>query len=85
MLISIMQSNIMNKLDPTVDSDLDGRRNLGNSRPVNGGGVTTSTMGGGMGGGISNSRTGGGIGGGISNSTNAGPHNVRMTINTFSL
>jgi len=52
----------MNKLDPTVDSDLDGRRNLGNSRPVNGGGVTTSA-------------TGGGIGGGISNSTNAGPHN----------
>lgn len=62
----------MNKLDPTVNSDLGGRRNLGNSGLGNGGGVTTST-------------TGGGIGGGISNSTNAGPHNVRTTINSFSL
>ena len=38
----------MNMLDPTVDSDLGGRRNVGNNRHVNGGGVTTSTIGGGI-------------------------------------
>jgi len=58
-------SNIMNKLDPTVDSDLSGRGNVGGNHAVGSGGTTTSTR-------------GGGFSGGISNSTNAGPHNSNL-------
>jgi len=55
-------SNLANKLDPTVDSDLDGRRNIVSSNRTSGahGNTNTSTS------------------GGISTSTNAGPHNSNI-------
>jgi len=64
-------SNIANKLDPRIDSDHDGSRNLG---AANG---TSST------GAYSGTQTGNHIGhtgdrGGISNSTNAGPHDSNL-------
>jgi hypothetical protein len=69
-------SNITNKLDPRIDSDRGGSRNLG---AANG----TST------GAYSGAQTGNHIGhtgdrGGISNSTNAGPHDVRKFLSRTS-
>jgi hypothetical protein len=63
------QSNLANKLDPTVDSDLDGRRNIVSSNRTSGahGNTNTSTS------------------GGISTSTNAGPHNVRNSFRSSML
>ncbi|PMD25499.1 hypothetical protein NA56DRAFT_642489 [Hyaloscypha hepaticicola] len=64
-------SNIANKLDPTVDSDLDGSRNLGarsNERTAGYSGTTTGN----------NVTSHTGTHGGISNSTNNGPHESNL-------
>jgi len=63
-------SNIANKLDPRIDTDRDGSRNLGAASGTSSNGAYSGTQ------------TGNHIGhtgdrGGISNSTNAGPHDVR--------
>lgn len=61
----------MNKLDPRVDSDLDGSRNMG---------ATTGTSGtySGTHAGNSHGLTGTGTTGGMSNSSNAGPHDSNL-------
>jgi len=69
-------SNLANKLDPRVDSDLDGSRNMGAAT-----GNTSATTGGYGGTHAGNgfgSSTGAGTTGGISSSTNAGPHNSNL-------
>jgi hypothetical protein len=66
-------SNIANKLDPRVDSDRDGSRNMGAASYGPGGAVNpnTSTYGN-----QSSGLTGTGVGGGYS--TNEGPHNSNL-------
>jgi hypothetical protein len=66
-------SNLANKLDPRVDSDLDGSRNLGASsnHGTTGGAYTGTHTGNTLG-----NHTG--TTGGISSSTNAGPHNSNL-------
>jgi len=64
-------SNIVNKLDPTVDSDLDGSRNLGASSGQRTAGYSGTNAGNNFG-----SNTG--TSGGISSSTNAGPHDSNL-------
>jgi len=76
-------SNLANKVDPRVDSDLDGSRNFGAAQT----GTTTTGTTGYSGGRTGNSATGTtntgltgntGTHGGISNSTNAGPHDSNL-------
>jgi len=64
-------SNIVNKLDPTVDSDLDGSRNLGAASTQRTAGYGGTGVGNNIG-----SNTG--TTGGISHSTNAGPHDSNL-------
>lgn len=68
-------SNLANKMDPRVDSDMDGSRNMGAATGAAG---TTGTYSGTHAG----NNTGGytGTTGGISHSTNAGPHDVSFTL-----
>lgn len=68
-------SNLANKLDPRVDSDMDGSRNMGASTHTGVG--NTNTVGGGTHAG-NNMGTSTGTTGGISSSTNAGPHNSNL-------
>jgi len=65
------KSDMINKLDPTVDSDLDGSRNMGatsEQRTTDYSGTNTGN----------NFTSNTGTSGGISNSTNAGPHNSNL-------
>lgn len=68
-------SNLANKLDPRVDSDMDGSRNMGAASNT---GVT------GQGAGYGGTHTGNNLGtstgttGGLSSSTNAGPHDSNL-------
>jgi len=78
----IHSSNISNKLDPRVDSDLDGSRNAGFTRTSgNTAGTTTGVHGSGIHG-AQTSTTGTypttGTTGGLSSSTNAGPHDSNL-------
>jgi len=68
-------SNMLNKADPRVDSDLDGSRNLGAASTSTTAGHTSGTgqYSGTHAGNTTGSHTG--TTGGISHSTNAGPHN----------
>jgi len=69
-------SNLANKADPRVDSDLDGSRNLG-ARGAGGVGSTgTGAYSGTHAGNTAGTHTG--TTGGISHSTNAGPHNSNL-------
>ena len=62
-------SNLANKMDPRVDSDMDGSRNMGANSGTTGTGYSGTHAGNNSGGYTGNQ-------GGLSNSTNAGPHNV---------
>ncbi|KAN0108731.1 hypothetical protein V8E51_008473 [Hyaloscypha variabilis] len=64
-------SNIANKLDPTVDSDLDGSRNLGAASTQRTAGYSGTTTG-------NHAHHNTGTTGGISSSTNAGPHDSNL-------
>ncbi|KAH8773236.1 hypothetical protein BGZ57DRAFT_1005243 [Hyaloscypha finlandica] len=64
-------SNLANKIDPTVDSDLDGSRNMG----ATSGQRTAGYSGTGAGNNIGSNT---GTTGGISHSTNAGPHDSNL-------
>lgn len=68
-------SNLANKLDPRVDSDLDGSSRIGAGTTS-----TTTGTGAGYGGSHVGNTTGHHTGatGGLSNSTNAGPHNSNL-------
>jgi len=72
-------SNMANKLDPRVDSDMDGSRNMGAAGSM-GTGSTGTTTGTGYGGTHTGNSMGTATGtsGGLSNSTNAGPHNSNL-------
>jgi hypothetical protein len=69
-----------NKLDPRVDSDMDGSRNLAAS--THSGVGNANTVGGGTHAG-NNMGTSTGTTGGLSSSTNAGPHNVSLDPTCF--
>lgn len=81
-------SNLANKVDPRVDSDRDGSRNMGAATGNTGASAYTSNTNTGYGTGTGvgttghsttgHTTTGHGTHGGIGNSTNAGPHNSNM-------
>jgi len=76
-------SNLANKIDPRVDSDLDGSRNLGAAHTGNqttgATGYSGNTTGNSATGTANTGLTGNtGTRGGISNSTNAGPHDSNL-------
>jgi hypothetical protein len=62
---------LVNKLDPTVDSDLDGSRNMGAASTQRTAGYSGTTAG-------NNLHSNTGTTGGISSSTNAGPHDSNL-------